>query len=204
MYVANTPDNQQRMTYYMPYLNVGIPTLVGDGVLLGASGNPPEYEEMVPLIDALLTAEPGFSISVEAPLSPSAVNATVTLLADRRVDLAGCGLRVALVENPLVFETPPGSEGETEFHWVMRDLVTLEAALPQLVSGQPLVREVSLTRNPAWIADNLHVIAFVQDIGTKAIRQAGFSTASEGAGISLRIDRNSRAVPPEPTGGTPR
>jgi len=204
MHMANTADNLARMNYYMPYLNVGIPTLVGDGSLLGQSGTPPDFDGLVALVDAMFAADPGFTVTVEAPLSPGGAEATVTLVSSRRVDLAGCALRVALVENPVVFEEPPGSEGETEFHWVMRDFATAEGALPALDSGEPLVRTVSLTRSSAWIAENLSVIAFVQNVATKAVLQAGFAAATPGAGVSVRIESETRAVSPEPAGGMPR
>lgn len=208
MYRANQADNDARMNYYMPYMSTGIPTLAGDGALLGGSGSPPAFEDLVTRVDALLAAEPGFGIGVQAPVAGGSVPVTVTLSANRAVDLAGCVLHVALVENPVVFASPPGSQGETEFHWVMRDFGTAEGVLPALAAGQPVVRNVTLARNPAWIPENLIVIAFVQKIATRAILQAGSTAVPAGAGEHdvhpAPNGWSARAVPPKPAGGTHR
>jgi hypothetical protein len=203
MHQANTADNNARMSFYQGLLGGGIPTLVGNGALLGQSGNPLAFEDLLPLVDEILAGSPGFAITVEAPVTGTEVPVTVTLTSDRRVNLSGCVLNVALVENPVQFESPPGSEGETEFHWVMRDFAADASALPALEAGRPLVRTVSLARNTNWLPENLSVVAFVQNSASKTVLQAGSSLVGTGIAHPVRSSDGPSLHTPT-AGGKPR
>jgi len=192
-YQANIPDNEARMNYYPDYLGMGIPTLVGDGGLLGTSGNPPSLNELYPLIDALLAAEPGFAVGLEATVAGNDVPVTVTLTAAEAVDLGGHSLNVVLLENPVEYATPPGNQGETEFHWVMRDFETAETSLPAIDPCNPAVCNKSLHRETGWLLANLYVVAFVQNNTTREVVQAGFTSA---ASLNFNVSDSSPASAP--------
>jgi len=173
-YQANPTDNGARMTFYQPYLAVGIPTLIANGTLAGASGQPPALETLRDQVDGLLQGDPGFVIQAEAVALPggTSVRATVTLHAERNVSRANTVLQFALVQDPVNYSTPPGNQGETEFHWIMRDLaVAAQPPLP-LVAEATAVIEATLVRQAVWPVADLHVIAFVQDTQTREILQA--------------------------------
>lgn len=200
-YVANPTDNWARLMTYVSSI-MGVPTLFADGSLVGTSGVPPTVEALSTLLDGLLTQSPGFAIAVDADVSGTSVAAEATLTSVRTVERAGAQLHLALLEQPVVYDTPPGSEGETEFHWIMRDFVTLPDSPLPLTAGTPVVRSGSLTLNPAWIQDHLYVVAFVQDPATLEVLQAGYAPVSAGL-AALQSTRSSPfTASSQPTGGS--
>jgi hypothetical protein len=87
------------------------------------------------------------------------------------------------VENPIIYpRDPPGDQGETVFHWVMRDFAALIDLVSPPGADEPTIRQVTLVRNLSWIPGNLYVIAFVQSDQTRRILQAGST-----AGGALRL-----------------
>ena len=209
-YLANTADNDARawgpnydFTGYYADLFTSVPTLFGDGALLGGSGNPPTTAELIPLVDALLNEEPGFGIQVEAAVMGTSVSTTVTLSAAEDVDLSGMTLNVVLVENPIEYAEAPCDGGdELVFHWIMRDFQTVTTSLPQLTGGTPLVETTTLTGNLSWPADHLFVIAFVQNDATRKVLQAGSNVpVALPADSYIRASSGSRSSTPDPTGG---
>jgi hypothetical protein len=204
-YQANPAANTARLTFYQPYLSIGIPTLAADGGLAGASGSPPAIADLRTLVDALLQGNPGFSIAVEAsvPSRATTVTATAILHAERPIARAGAVLNFALVQNPVVYGSPPGSEGETVFHWVMRDFATAADAPLPLAGEQTRQIDATLTRQTSWPADQLYVIAFVQDPSTREVLQSGYGavTALLAAAPSHLGDPASLVTPsPQPRG----
>ena len=167
--------NDDRAFYYQQTaLNVGIPTVVLDGALAGASGSPPGLEDLRSGVDLLLAADPGFAVEIEADTGASPFDATVTLRAVRDIDLSDCVLRVALVEDTATHASAPGNQGETEFHWPLRDLAVVADLPAVLAADSPLLRTVSLARNSVdWTEGALHVVAFVQRETDLSILQSG-------------------------------
>lgn len=173
-YQANPQDNIARLTTYMSDI-AALPTLFADGARVGASGTPPTVTALSALVDQLLGADPGFAIAVRASVTAEGVAAEATLTAVRAVERPGARLHLVLVENPVIYSSPPGSEGETEFHWIMRDMVTpTDSPLP-LTADAPAVRSGMLTPQPACVRGHLAVIAFVQDPATREVLQAGYA-----------------------------
>lgn len=173
-YQAARLQNDARMAFYLPYLNVGIPTLVLDGALAGVSGQPPSLDALRPLVDARLAADPGFGVRVVAstPAAGASVAARATLRATRAVARPGAVLAFALVQDPVTYATAPGNQGETEFHWIMRDVVRAAGSPLPLAAGDSMVCTATLARQAAWPAADLHVVAFVQDPATREVLQA--------------------------------
>lgn len=192
-YVANSAANNARMTFYQSYLMVGIPTLVVNGALAGSSGTPPSLAATRDLVDAQLQHDPGLAIEVQASAlaSGTGVTATATLRADRAVAHANTVLRFALVQDPVTYATPPGNQGETTFHDVMRDVVTAADAPLPLGAGATFARTVTLARQAAWPVANLHVVAFVQDTQTREVLQAAQVLVSPSAARAIAAPRPS-------------
>lgn len=180
-YLANVPDNDARawgpgydLTGYYADLMTSVPTLFGDGALLGASGAPPAASELAALVDDLLAEDPGFSVRVAAVVAGAAVDVEITLQPRRDLDLAGAVLNAVLLQNPVKYADPPcAGEEELTFHWIMRDFLTVADPLPNLTAGAPLVVTGTLAGNLLWPAADLYVAAFVQDDVTRRVLQAG-------------------------------
>jgi len=193
-YQANPADNLARATFYQDYLSIGIPTLAGDGVLLGDSGNPPELAELTTLVDGMLASTPEFALEVEATIAGTIVNCTVTVRAVNTVDLSDYTLNAVLVENPVEYETPPGNQGETVFHWVMRDFHDMMGSVGIITPDFPATFQHTLIRDASWPVEHLYVVAFVQHNSDRSILQAGSNAL--GSHQSLRAPlQNSDSSP---------
>ncbi len=189
-YLANAADNRARNNYYDGQW--AIPTLFGEGALLGQHGIPPSPPDLQAFVDAALAESVSFAIAVSADLSSDTVPVEVTLTATEDIDLTGYTLTVVMVEEEIHYDAPPGNQGETEFHWVMLDVATAEADIGNLTVGTPAQYQ-TIVFKPAtseFVVDDPVVIAFVQHNTNLEILQAG-STAT----VNLP-EAGSRAVRP--------
>ncbi|MBK6898455.1 MAG: hypothetical protein IPH09_04055 [bacterium] len=179
-YAANPADNMDRLSYYQGSTawDWACPTLFFEGDLVVEPHGYPGYGEMVGLLDAALAEDPGFAVVVEvADFHAASLEVTVTVTAAREVSVPQAALHLALVENPVVYASPPGSYGETVFHWVMREFTTLTPAPLPLAAGESRVYQATVPAAPGWVAANLAAIAFVQGQTTLEILQAGAAFA---------------------------
>jgi hypothetical protein len=79
-----------------------------------------------------------------------------------------------VIETLIEYPTPPGSNGETKFHDVMRKMLPSNSGetLTYSTSGTQLfTRQVTL--NPTWNTSKLETIVFIQNKITKEVLQAG-------------------------------
>jgi hypothetical protein len=172
MYLANPTENAERYTFYWV---MATPLLLIDGV-----AQPDALDPVGPVaaVAGRWDVDPGFLVDVDAsPGGGAAVPVTVSLTPLRNVDLTGCSLYVALYEDLVTYATPPGTNGQSEFHHVFRDRVDAPPALGALVAGTPATFEVTLNRGAADPA-NVTVIAFVQRTADKTVLQAGSTAAT--------------------------
>ncbi len=190
-HLHNVPENNDRMNFYLSDLGGGIPMMEFEGIkATGTSANgTPTAGEIATMVDAALMDVPGFLIDITADFTSSIVPLTATLTAMEDVDLTGHTLYIALVQDFLEYEEAPGSEGETEFHWLFRDRVDTLPTLGNMTSGQTATFNETVNRGE-WDLETLHVIAFVQNDATKTILQAGLSTTSAPAHAALFLDDN--------------
>lgn len=192
----NADENDARMTYYQNLLGTGIPMVCLDGVKATGTGanNTPTSQEMSALVDDALNNEPGFLIDCQADFTNPVVDFTVTVTAMQDVDLSDLTLYVALVQSYVEYDEAPGSQGETEFHWLFRDRLDTLPTLSNMTAGQTTDYTGTLDRDD-WDLDTLHIIAFAQDDATKAIHQAGISALTEHAPAALFLDKNTANRP---------
>jgi hypothetical protein len=126
-------------------------------------------------VTAALEEDPGFVVDVEAVFSVSPVPATITLTAQRNVDLTGYAVYVAIYEKEVVIDPAPGINGQTEFHHVFRerhDYIPVSGLLPV---GEPLELFANLGSHDAG-PDSYVVVAYVQHQSSLAILQCGSTT----------------------------
>ena len=175
-FLANAAENSDR---YGQYGVLEAPDLYIDGrrqtdALDGAA--------MEAAVRAALALDPGFEMEVSADFSGPAVPVTVTLTANRDLDLTGYLLYVAVFEKTIVIDPAPGTNGQTVFHHVFRDRVDAPPALGPLAAGTP--REFVLTLGKgggaASAPGNYAALALVQHGAAFTVLQAG-STVPAGA-----------------------
>jgi len=86
-------------------------------------------------------------------------------------------LNVAVVENPVIYDEPPGqSSPETEFHWITREFEQVATSPLPISPATPGHFEVTVPKEANWTGfdlENLWLIAFVQDTVTMEVLQAG-------------------------------
>lgn len=89
---------------------------------------------------------------------------------------------VVVIEEEVNYSSPPGTNGETEFHWVMRSMVSGSSGenLGQQVDGQTNGFSYTYPVDLAELdPERLKVVAFVQTITTKEVAQAAVYRESE-------------------------
>ncbi|MDO9695727.1 MAG: PEGA domain-containing protein [Candidatus Latescibacteria bacterium] len=179
-YSANTLDNMLRVGFYHDSTawDWACPTLFFEGDLVIEPNGYPDYARMAGLLDAALAEDPGFAVVVEvADFQAASLEVTVTVTAARAITTPQPQLHLAIVENPVHYDTPPGTYGETVFHWVMREFETLATMALPFSAGESRTYESTIPVSGNLVAANLAAIAFVQDGGTIEVLQAGAAFA---------------------------
>lgn len=181
-YNANSAVLQARMTFYASNTiwNWAAPTLFFNGDLAVApafNNGYPSFGEMTLLLDAALATDPGFAIDVAVvDYAADPVVITIDLVPTREITGTNVVLNVAIVENPIVYDTPPGSYGETEFHWICREYAQVSTSPLPISPAAPGHFEFNLTKQANWTGvetANLWTIVFVQNETTLEVIQAG-------------------------------
>ncbi len=172
-YLANKPACDARIIYY----NVSnAPTIMIDGVLSPTS--PLDSNEIKTLIDQRLTQTARFSISVNKSFHDSSlvVNVDVHAIGLAGVNLNDLVLKTIVIENDIEFDVAPGSNGEKVFYNVLRKILPADDGFSfagKSTLQQPIVLNWNADLLSNWNPDNLHVVAFIQNIQTKEVLQAG-------------------------------
>lgn len=169
-YLANTVDCNSRISYYNVFF---APTTVIDGIIKPIST---DSISVMAAVDERLTKELRFRMDVTSSVvgTEYLITVTVKVINGAGIDFSNSVLQTVVTETDIEFATPPGSNGETKFYDVMR--VMLPSNSGQSLNGMSQTEEVifqsQTSINPNWVVDNLHVIAFIQNISTKEIYQA--------------------------------
>jgi hypothetical protein len=171
MHHHNVADNTGRRNYYGVS---AIPTARFEGSTIVNA--PYSSSTMTSLYNARMNSLSPITIIVRStPVGDSvAVHVTIyteTLLAD-----PSATLRIAVMERLIQYPSPPGTNGETTFHDVMRKMLPNANGIPvNLMPGQTLHFEYKYKLDPLWNANQIETIAFVQN-GAKEIYNTGFVT----------------------------
>ena len=173
-----------RVAWYFGSSQINLPTLVGDGALLGGMGTPVDADGMMVFIDG----QPDFAdfrvtVSTDEDLDDVADlthECTVTLRSADAIDLSGHHLNVVLVYEVVETENQGYIDGITEYHWVMRDHVQPSTDLGVLTAGVSYPFDITLSdplggelEGHAVYPQNKQIIAWVQHATSRVVLQAG-------------------------------
>ncbi len=182
MNVANPSEVDVRFNYYTPS---GVPSAYINGTAVPNDCNAylaaPACLNQAKIDAAYAVAAP-FNMVLTHSLSADASTMTIDVTVTSVGAFSSTGalkLHVAIAEREIQFASAPGSNGETKFEGVMRDMVPNSSgtALPGTwTAGQSQSFNFSVTV-PTYTYDyeELSVVAFIQSDGDKAVHQASFS-----------------------------
>ena len=170
-YLANSEACDIRMSYYNIFV---APTIIIDGIQRPISTDSISIKEA---IDQQLQQTPRFSLEVSDSIAGSNYFITVTIrvLDGSGLDFSNIVLHSVLTETEIEFATPPGSNGETEFYDVMRVMLPTNAgeSLNGISQTEEVVYQMQTSIDPAWNVNKLNTVAFIQNVSTKVVYQAG-------------------------------
>jgi hypothetical protein len=175
IYYQNTTDIQNRMTYYtVPFAPYGRL----DGALpSGSTGNIHDLTQAH--LDAATAITSPFNITVTNTVTGTTLNSTINVSAVAAYTGTGVKLRAALVES-LSFATPPGTNGETEFHHVVRKMYPTAdgQTIPDTWTNGQTGTYTFSGAIPSYVdrTHELFVVVWIQNDGDKKIAQAAKST----------------------------
>jgi len=146
------------------------PDLITAGVNMPA---PDDYAALVAAVDTHKDELTPLVVVVEQTLVGTDLTVDVNVKA---VDTPPDGdllLHVAVVDEHEFYAIPPGDNGETDFHWSLRDMVPDHAGTTFTINeGDSLTFSLPSIVDPAWLDIDLHVIAWVQDPASMEVLQS--------------------------------
>ena len=170
-YLANSQDCDARMGYYNILF---APTTIIDGIERPIST---DSSDIISAIDQRLQKNPKFRVHVSDKIVGSTYYSTVTIRVEDGSGLTFSDLilHTVVTETDIEFSSPPGSNGETKFFDVMRKMLPSNAG--ESLSSIEITGEGSFSRqiaiDPGWVQMNLNTVAFIQNVNTKEVFQAG-------------------------------
>jgi hypothetical protein len=179
MHLHNVGENNARVSYYG--IN-GVPTAIIDGVIpsgagFGYPGAPSGFTQA--LINQYHSVPSPFEIDIYHYLSPDEEYIHTTARIKATQDFEGnVKLQLAVVEKVIQFSSPPGSNGETTFHDVMKKMMPnhLGTVIPAVwEDGDYIIIEESWQLANIYEMDQLGVVGFIQESPSKTVHQAGNS-----------------------------
>ncbi len=135
--------------------------------------------------------------NLNAQISPIGIIVTETGDTERVVsieikttgDISGdYTLQTAVVERMVSYNSPPGNNGEKDFPNVFRETLTGSGESFTLApNGESVTYTYSYNLEDSWQADEIYVIAFVQDNATKEVINSGSSDDPDFAFFSADV-----------------
>lgn len=158
------------------YNILSTPTSYIDGQLKPVSSDSNQIKQYV----NLQLAKPAlFRMSVSDSVSMGVIYAKVRInvLSMPQVDTNDIVLQVYALQTETSFANPPGANGETVFHDVVRGFFTGSGGLIPTIkqSGQQLTFDFAMATGNGWDLSKIKVVAFLQHKTTKEIYQAAYS-----------------------------
>lgn len=171
MYLDSSEDSDARMEYYNILFT---PTVIVDGILKPISTDSVSIRGS---IDSRTNLTPQFAISLNDSVSGNEyfINSTITLVSNSSVDLQNSKVYIIISESEISYDQPPGSNGETRFYDVMREILPNKNGqlLNQIeVVGDNESFNLKTTLKSNWNKEKIETIIFIQNDLTKEIYQS--------------------------------
>lgn len=173
MYNHNTADVQARVNYYPP--SFGVPHSQIDGAWWG--GHPANWT--INTINTRYAMTSPFEVNITHSIPPTHDTVFVRMVIRAPQAFSGSAVAHIVVEEEHIhFATAPGSNGETDFHNVMKKMLPSNAgtALPSSwAAGDSVVINTFWKTANVYDWEEIAVVGFVQDPVTKYVHQAEYS-----------------------------
>jgi hypothetical protein len=177
MNVFNTLDIADRLYYYA---SPGLPNGLINGILIPNDcgnylGAPACLDQTD--IDSVYAIPSVFQIQIANNVSGNdmIMNITVTSLVNN--PLTSLKLRTVVVEDTILYSTPPGTNGETDFYQVMRAMMPNETGttLPPMTANQTMSFNFVWPINSPADPSQLRTVAFIQDDNNHKVYQSSIT-----------------------------
>lgn len=168
-YLSAKEECDARISFY----NVmTAPTVWIDGIKKPV---PTDSNKVKEAIEERLSGAPRFGIRVTKNINGDYLqaNVKVTFIDTSGLNFSDLVLHVVAVESEIEFSSPPGSNGETKFYHVVRDMLPTHAGEALINSETEYQR--GITCNSAWNKSKINVVAFIQNKITKEVYQTGIN-----------------------------
>lgn len=170
-YLSQKAACDSRMSFYNILF---APTVIIDGTTRPSSTDSIAIKSA---IESNLQTNAPASITITSDKINGAYNIVVNVkfYSNSTINFNDFVLQVALAEKEIEFSTPPGSNGETKFYYVMRKMLPSFNGFD--IGSMDHTGTVTLNLegdvSADWNLDNINTVAFIQNKNTKEIIQAG-------------------------------
>lgn len=169
-YLAAKTICDSRISYYNVLY---APTTRIDGILNPFST---DTVAVIAAIDERLSVTPRFDLNVSANLQGDyVINVAIKFIDTIGVNMNDLILNVVITETNILFEEPPGSNGETQFYDVTRLMEPSNngISMRQLIDEGELSYEFKDALLSNWDLTNINTVIYIQDKSLKEIYQTG-------------------------------
>jgi len=177
----NPGEVDTRLDYYPGV--TGVPTGIIDGIIPDVSpsypGAPGAFTQQ--MMDDATDVPASFDIEVTYELTPSGLTTDVTATCTE-ASSGDLRMRVVVVEQEIIFSSPPGSTDESEFFNVMKKFLGGPEGLEMADSyavGETFTTSQSWNYQNVYNYDQLAVVVFIQNDNNSEVLQAAMASGAE-------------------------
>ncbi len=165
MYLYNPTDNTTRRNYYG--IN-SIPQGRYDGIISYTTS------ALQSVFDSRKDILSPVTIIVRDSTFGDSVAVKTWIYCETMLDNPNVSVLIGIKEDSIQYSSPPGSNGETFFPWVMRKMLPTGGGTPVILNpGQLKYLEYKYKIDPVWNNNVISHLVYVQDNGTKEVLNAG-------------------------------
>ncbi len=156
----------------------GVPGSVLDGTLYTSMGFDGGWSAST--IDDLSSVPPGVMIELTADVAEDFSSIDISASVEALEDIASSNLHIVVVEERIEFDSPPGSNGEEHFNFVMKQMLPTQNGtnIGALAEGESTTVDESWELSNVYDPTQLRVVAFVQEVSSKDVHQAAMAVPS--------------------------
>jgi len=175
MYLYNPTDNTSRRNYYG--IN-SIPQAQYDGIInVQSPYSQTNFQSYFDIRKDSLS--PVTIIVTDSTYSTDSVLVRAKIYCETYMSNPTVYVHIALLENHIHYSSPPGTNGETDFYYVMRKMLPSGSGTQvTLLPGQTTVIEQRYKKDALWTWSEMYPMVFVQNGITKEILNAAKKTTN--------------------------